>query len=270
MSAAVAPGRRRGDGEGVLMRRPHGALVAALALAGWAACAAGARAQITFQPSTASFGAQMGGQVLDIQRDSLRRAVPTRRVPSPGGGPTEGSPTAVVTTYRAQPAVTARAQRQFVDFVRTTSGAAGADAMAHAFASQDLVQSWARQAQPDGMRPGDVADAMAEYWVTNWMMANHQTTASPEQVRGVREQVRRALAGDAAFRRLDEAGRQELAEAMMYNTLLQGTVYQAALQRHDAALETKLSDAAVARFRNEARVDLRAVALTPAGLARRG
>ena len=204
------------------------------------------------QPS----GPVMGAAAEEAMRARRGHASSTR---SPTG------PARVETRYTADPAVTARVQRQFVDFVRERSGAAGGDAMARAFASQDLLQSWARQARPDGMRLGDVADAMAEYWVTNWLIAHGRLDAPPATVVGVRDQVRGVLARAPAFARLSQAQRQEMAEALIYNTLLQGEVAGDAMKRGDTALVARAGDAAVARFRNEAGVDLRRVELTGRG-----
>ena len=181
-------------------------------------------------------------------------------------GPT---PAVADTRYVPDRAVTVRVQRQFVEFLRRQAGPAGADAMAKVFASQDLLAAWARQAAPDGMRPNDVADAMAEYWVTNWLIARGSMDAPPAQVRGVREQVRRTLVTNARFAGLTPAQRQEMAEVVIYNTLVQGEAYRGAVTKGDAATWARLGDAAVARFRNEMGVDLRALALTDRGFLKR-
>ena len=115
------------------------------------------------------------------------------------------------------------------------------------------------------MRLGDVADAMAEYWVTNWLIAHGRLDAPPGTVAGVRDQVRGVLARNPSFARLNDAQRQEMAETLIYNTLLQGEVAGSAIKRHDAALVARAGDAAVARFRNEAGIDLRRVELTGRG-----
>lgn len=181
-----------------------------------------------------------------------------------------GAPAALADTrYVPDRAVTLRVQRQFVDFLRRQAGPAGADAMAKVFASQDLLAAWARQAAPDGMRPNDVADAMAEYWVTNWLIARGSMDAPPAQVRGVREQARRTLVTNARFAGLTSAQRQEMAEVVIYNTLVQGEAYRGAVTKGDAATKARLGDAAVARFRNEMGVDLRALALTDRGFLKR-
>lgn len=75
--------------------------------------------------------------------------------------------------------------------------------MARVFATHDMLQLWASPAAPDGLRLGDVADAMAEYWVSNWVMANRRPDPTAGQVRAARDQVRRMLASSPALARLD-------------------------------------------------------------------
>lgn len=208
---------------------------------------------------------QLRESMLGIDRSAHQSRAPARR--SRPGVPARPQPPriAVTTRYVASPAVTARVQRQFVDFVRSQSGAAGGAAMAQAFASKDLLAAWTRQAAPDGMRVNDVADVMAEYWVTNWLIANRRMEAPPRKVQAVRAQVYRAFGSNAAYARLNNAQRQELAEVLVYNVLLQGEVAGDAMRRHDTALVARAGEAAVGRFRNEMGVDLRKLALTDTG-----
>lgn len=134
------PGRRSGAGAelGLLKRRREGGslsewaergrlAVPALLLAVGIAGPQPATAQISLQPSTASFGAVMGGQQAAIQQE-LHRNDWGRESPAVGrrGGPAPvPSARSADTRYLADPAVTARVQRQFIDFVRSRSGEAG-------------------------------------------------------------------------------------------------------------------------------------------------
>lgn len=187
---------------------------------------------------------------------------------APGGG----RPGAAVasTSYRASPAVNARVREQFAEFIRKTSGDEAARAVSAELARKDYIREWHNHFAGDGLRPGDAADALTGYWVLNWQIANGVEEAQPERVRAVREQVRRIMGSNPAFARLNEAQRQEMAEVMIYNGVVQSNVYASAQQRGDRTLTRKLADAAVARFRNEMGVDLRQLQLTPAGFERGG
>ena len=78
------------------------------------------------------------------------------------------------------------------------------------------------------------------------------------------------LATTPGFAGLSEAQRQEMAELFMLNFLTQQAAYSRAYQANDAALKRRLGEAAVTRFRREMRLDLRALALTAQGFARKG
>ncbi len=176
----------------------------------------------------------------------------------------------VQTTYRIDPAVTVRARRNFIIFVSRQAGDVAAAAVARNFAQNDPLQSWARQSAADGMRLGNVADAMAEYWVTNWQMANSSDHTTPAEVQGVRRQVAAVLADSPGFAALTPAGRQELAEGLIYNTLFQGDLYLELRRNGDARRLQAMSDGAENRFRSEAHLDLRSLALTERGLEKHG
>lgn len=215
----------------------------------------------TQSPSQRSSKPVIGAAAEDDMRRSAAEAARARR----GRNTAAQSVVNVTTQYRSDPAVTARTRRQFLDFVRRTSGDAGANAVGSSFASDDPLASWARQAAGDGMHPGDVADALAEYWVTDWLIANNRLDAPPAQVRAVREQVRSVLGRQAFFARLTEVQRQEMAEVYIYNTLLHSGAYLAMRHKGDTATVQRLGAAAVTRFRNEMHVDLTQITLTEHG-----
>ncbi len=55
----------------------------------------------------------------------------------------------------------------------------------------------------DGLRTGDLADAMAAYWILNWIMAN-QGDNNRTQALAVRDQVRGVIGGSPAVARLGD------------------------------------------------------------------
>lgn len=176
----------------------------------------------------------------------------------------------VSTAFHADPAVSARVRRQFLAFVARSSGGDGAKAVGSAFAERDPFANWSRQAGRDGLRLGDVADALTEYWIENWQIATGSPDPNPGSVHAVRRQVAGILRSTPGFARLSDAQKQEMAEIFIYNTLLQGEVFGGATRRGNSALTARLGDAAVARFRNEMHVDLRSLSLTDQGFVKRG
>jgi hypothetical protein len=135
---------------------------------------------------------------------------------------------------------------------------------------KDYLALWAVHVAQDGLRPDDVADAGAAYWVENWEIANGIDTATPAQVRAVREQVHATMLAKPSFARLSDAQKQEMAEIFIYNQIVQDANYVAAMKAGNRAITGRLADAAVARFRNEMHLDLRRLALTDRGFAPKG
>jgi hypothetical protein len=146
---------------------------------------------------------------------------------------------------------------------------ANAVRLRQAVQQKDLLGAWEKHVSADGLRRGDVSDAMAAYWVQNWQIANNVAFAERNQVQAVRGQVNRALGSSPAFTRLDDAGKQEIAETFMYNFVAQGSAFAYATARGDRKTSSRLSDAAASRFRDEVGVDLRQLRLTNQGMIKR-
>lgn len=178
-------------------------------------------------------------------------------------------PAPAATTYRASPEVSARVRRQFADWMGRQAGAEGGRRVAEAMARRDPVSNWAQIVGGDGLRPGDMADAMASYWILNWVMANG-ADSNRAQAQAVRDQIRPMIASNPGYARLDDARRQELSEVLMLNFLIQHAAYMDAMRRGDRDTARRLGDAAVARFRNEMGVDLRRLELTRTGFVPAG
>lgn len=171
------------------------------------------------------------------------------------------------TTYKASPEVSAKVRKQYLDWV-AKQNPKGAEELKAVFEKHDPVQIWSEIVRSDGLHTGDVTDAFTAYWLLNWMVAN-RSDGTPDQVKAVREQVRPLLAANPTYARLTEAQRQELAEVLMLNFVVQHGAYSAAMKKNDSELLSKLGDAAVARFQNEMGIDLRQLTLTERGFAKK-
>lgn len=234
------------------------AVVFALAFAG----APQARAQATFQPNWAGWGsANLGMNALAHQQAVVHERAGARRAPPRRFGAPTG--------YRRDPEVTRRVVDSFADYVARIGGAAEARAVRDQLSRTDVERAWAGLVGENGFHPGDAVDALASYWMLNWIMAN-RTDADAGQAAAVRAQVRASLPESPAFARLTEAQRQAMAETYMVNFLYQQGSYTDALRRRDQGRLQRLSDAAQQRFRGEMGLDLRRLALTDRGFVQRG
>jgi hypothetical protein len=172
--------------------------------------------------------------------------------------------TGTATSYRATPEVAQRVRDQFVGWITRRAGADVGRQVTIAMKGTDPVRDWVKLVEPDGLHAGDIADALAGYWVLNWVVANRSDSDRPQML-AVRDQVHATMASSTAYSRLSEPQRQEFAETLMLNFLLQQAVYVDALKRGDQPALQKLGDAAVARFRSEMGIDLRQITLTRNG-----
>jgi len=198
-----------------------------------------------------------------LERDSRRGLASSSSSSSASSPAASGAAGAVSTFYRASPAVTSRVKRQFAAFVGSTGGdQAGITA---AMEREDFFARWGRHVSQYGLRRGSVADAMTAYWVLNWQIANDVREVDRSQVSAVRSQVQSILGGSLGFSRLDDAQKQEMAEAMILNFIAQSVAYEDAMAANDAGMQRRLQNAAVARFNNEMGVDLRNIRLTNTG-----
>jgi hypothetical protein len=208
------------------------------------------------------FGASMAsvGQMNNVLGSTVRSGGGDRRAAAPT------RPTGATSTrYRGSPAISAQVRAKFADFV-ARADPANAEQLRKVIQQQDLLGMWEKHVAVDGLRRGDVADAMTSYWVQNWQIANKVPFASRAQVQAVRGQVARALGASPAFAKMGDAERQAMAETFMLNFVAQGSAYSDAVTRRDAAAAARFSDAAAARFRTDMNLDLRRLTLTEAGL----
>ena len=174
----------------------------------------------------------------------------------------------VSTGYRASPAVTAKVKQQYVAFIGKSVSPEAARQYEGALAKRNFVTNWSQLVSEEGLRPGDAADAFAAYWMLNYLIANGLTDSGAGSGRAVADQLRGTFLTNAAFARLNEGQRQEMAEVLMLNFLTQQAAYDHAVATKDADLKRRLGEAAVTKFRNEMGVDLRELRLTRDGFVR--
>lgn len=184
-----------------------------------------------------------------------------------GGAPEAVRPRASATAYRASPEAGADARRAYAEWMSLLRSAESGRRVAAALGDRDPVRGWARIVGDDGLHPGDMADVVAGYWLLNWTIANGADN-SREGAEAVRRQVRQMIVASPGFDRLGEAERQRLSEALMLEFLVEHAAYADAVARGDEVAADRLAEAAVARFRTQLGVDLRALRLTDEGFVR--
>lgn len=168
------------------------------------------------------------------------------------------------TSYQASAVVSLRVQRRFLDDVRWAAGVDMRKRLEATFAERRPVEIWQEIVGKDGFATGNVADALAAYWILNWITAN---AAYGVKVDGaaVQAQVRAAMANDPNFRSIGDQKRQETAEEYILNFLIEHAALNDALAREDTGALTLLATEAVSRFRRKLNIDLLSLVPGPNG-----
>jgi hypothetical protein len=171
------------------------------------------------------------------------------------------------TRYAPSPQITAAVKARYIQKLDSSLPPDQAQHVAQVLGSRNLVAIWTQEMAPQGLHPNDVADAVASYWILNWIEANH-TDINPAQARAVRDQLWRNMA-TGPIGRLSNSDRQVMAEQMMMQFVTESALYQKAVKDKNLPTLQRMSEGAETRFRNEMKIDLRGIALTGAGFVRK-
>ena len=207
-----------------------------------------------------------------IVREAVRRMSGTAKAQNDGKTPKKAPAT---TTYRESPAVSQRVAKGFTDWIVSQAAPGEATFLRRSFDRDGLEQwargsreQWTRAVKRMGLKRGDVADALAGYWVINWQIANRSAgDRKPAQVRAVRAVFASVLASNPAFAKTSDAGRQEIAETYIHNAIFQASAFLEIVYSENNALLQRASNARDISFKRETGLDLRTVKLTDAGFA---
>lgn len=170
--------------------------------------------------------------------------------------------------FRTSSARTRTNLAKFVEKTRATDPA-GAAKMAQLFASTNIMGMIdQRMQQTYGMRANNVADAYTVWWVSAWMGARGRSDdATAGQMAMVKRQASNALASTPEFATASDAGKQELAEALLVQAALISDTVDT--YKTDASMLQK-TRAAIAKGAREMGIDLNAMKLTDEGFVPAG
>lgn len=170
------------------------------------------------------------------------------------------------TSYPASAVISARIQRQFLDNVRWSVSAEARNNLAAAFAERPALDIWQDLVAADGLKTGNVVDALTAYWVLNWVTANARYNFKVDNA-PIQAQLQASMAADANFRTLSNLQKQEMAEGYILRFLVEHAALNDAVVRKDITALGRLALASVTRFRQEMGVDLLALEPGPEGFA---
>jgi hypothetical protein len=168
------------------------------------------------------------------QRTTPRATTPT---------PPPAQVAAVVTTYRRNMTVSRQVQRDLLSGLRQSSPEV-ADVLQTIMAENDFIELWNSAMAEYGLRPNDLTDSFAAYWVYNWSVVNDVDDVPRTQVEAVRRQVKTAFASTPMFSSATEVERQQLSETMMLQVILMAIFDEMGKQAGDDSVKQALQVAA--------------------------
>ena len=139
----------------------------------------------------------------------------------------------------------------------------GADAMQQLFASTDVLALADAEMSKMGLRSNNVADAFALWWGTAWLATKgRDDDLAPRQVRAISQQAARGMLNTREFAAATDAQKQEMAEALVIQTMLISASLEMA--KGQPAMMPRFK-AAVAKGAQEAGLTLSEMTLTDEG-----
>jgi hypothetical protein len=165
-------------------------------------------------------------------------------------------------SYRPSTSVRRRTLARIVENTRVTDPS-GAQKLEQLFASKDIIAEIGRGMATVGLKPNNVADAYAVYWINAWLGARGRNeNSSKSQMIAVRNQAAEALLKIPQFRSATDAQKQEMSEIM----LIQAALIEASINstKSNPALLDQ-TQKAIAQGAKRFGLDLDRMTLTPQG-----
>lgn len=129
----------------------------------------------------------------------------------------------------------------------------------------NVMDAGEAQLKPHGLTSTNVADAATTYLATAWFGARGRVDdPSPAQTRALQSQLASAMLSSTEFQSASDAQKQEVAEAMILQSIMIAQHVEAARDRPEymASVRTAVANGA----RNAFGIDVNSIALTDAGL----
>jgi hypothetical protein len=232
------------------------------------ACLCGTAALAQWSPhATASLGRSYGNLALG---QSILSG--TRRLGTAAGNvsvPAVTTPGQIEAAlgYSADPEVSDHIRRTMIDNLSSDNPALRAY-LEKSFADNTKLKEFDGFMSAHGISSRTVADSMAALLWVSWEIVNGGT-ASPAQVRGVHEQVRGVFLGTPGLNAMTNAQRQEMAERLAYQVMINVAANTDALRSGNPAQVAHTRQTVAAIVRQQAGVDLSRLRLSDNGFRRK-
>jgi hypothetical protein len=170
--------------------------------------------------------------------------------------------------YTRSSAVSASVRSEFLADLGKRGAASDVKQMRAMIEENDFVQVFAGLARLEGLDSGTPEGLTALFYGQTWAIANQRPMPSAKQYQGIAKQLRDTNANEMVWDKLDNKGRQELVEKLVYPLIIQRANYQAYVREGKAAAIEDMSSR-VQLGMKDFNMDMRSLQLTESGFSRR-
>ncbi len=217
-------------------------------------------------PVTDMVGPAMAGVSMNSYIDKAKRKGSPRQAPRRAPGPASTAASPANLTVASDPAISQKVKASFrSQLARAYPDKRGA-------IDQALAKDWLAGyrtdiAAPNRLDPRNLADAVTAYMVAAWAIVHKQEQIPARGIQNARDHFRATMAASAQTRALSASARQQMAEELIYQTVLIMANRVQIARTKDRAL----ADAASRHYRQAvqrgAHIDLQTVRLDDRGFS---
>jgi len=164
--------------------------------------------------------------------------------------------------FTVSAAVSGQVRREFLSTLAKTHKVPEST-IAEQLGEHDYPEEFRETFGPLGLKPDNLADAMTGYWVTMWSLVHRRPLPDAALIPAARKQLEPLCSKAPQARR--EAGRQAMAEAMIYETMSALNKAQQFAAIGDEESLQIMSDTITANVRRTRAINFKALKLTPSG-----
>jgi hypothetical protein len=242
----------------------------ALAAASLVLVNVGTTARAQWSPhATASLGRSYGNLALSqsILSGTRRLGSGANRVSAPARASATPGQIEAALGYTADPAVSDRTRTAMIERLSSDNPALR-PYLEKSFADNAKLKAFDGLLSAHGISSRSAADSMAALLWASWEII-HGSTASPAQIRGIHQQVRGVFFGTPKLAGLSHAERQEWAERLAYQVMINVEANADAVNSGDPAQIAHIRQTVAGIVRQQAGIDLSALRLSDNGLQRK-
>jgi hypothetical protein len=216
--------------------------------------------------ATSAFGAGMGPIALMTGNLSLGHM--TREGTTNSGAATNSvtAPNAKELVFEPNPAVSTNVHQKIAQILLSHAPPEKRAAVEQELSKFDPVPPFNSTLMKSGFSPHDLADVTTAYVADCWQLMNDAPDPPQATLLALNQQLRRALLKDHVLAKMNNGEKQQTAEIMAYEVVLNLTLTRIPNVQNDPSRRAQAQESLAIQFKQVIGLDLRHLDLTPSGL----